>query len=408
MGSVLAGKTIVLGITGSIAAFKAAALARLLVKEGAEVEVVLTERAQQFVGAATFAGIAKRPAMSQMFAAGSAGETHVSLTARAALFVIAPATADVLARLAQGRADDLLTAVALCAKCPVVVAPAMHPSMWTHPATARNVAQIKADGRVTFAGPTCGEVASGESGEGRMCEPPQILEVIRAALTPKDLLGRHIVVTAGPTVEDIDPVRFITNRSSGKMGYAIAASALARGARVTLVSGPVALAAPPGVTLLEVRSARALQTALGTVLGKDLKGADALIMAAAVADYRMREVATSKLKRDQDAITLNLEKNPDILAEIGKNRTGASPLLVGFAVETAEDSALIELARGKLRKKQVDLVVANHAAESLGRDDNRVWLVTATDATLVTTAPKPVVAEAILDHLARRLTELSE
>ena len=403
--SSLTGKTIVLGVTGSIAAFKAATLARLLVKEGAEVEVVLTARAQKFVGAATFAGISKRPTLHDMFDSGSAGETHVGLTARAHLVVIAPATADILARLAQGRADDLLTATALCARSPLLVAPAMHPSMWSHPATQRNAAQLRADGRVTFVGPEFGEVASGEQGEGRMSEPERIVATIRRLLSKPDLIGRHVVVTAGPTVEDIDPVRFITNRSSGKMGYAIAERAAQRGAQVTLVSGPTALKAPDGVEVVRVRGALEMLAALDNIFGADLAGADALIMAAAVADYRMAQVSDSKLKRDRPEITLLLEKNPDLLAEIGQRRCRAMPVLVGFAVETAQDQALVELGRDKLRRKKVDLVVANRAEDSLGRDENRVWLVTPTDAELVATAPKLVVADAILDRISQRFAE---
>ncbi|MGC4065456.1 MAG: bifunctional phosphopantothenoylcysteine decarboxylase/phosphopantothenate--cysteine ligase CoaBC [Polyangiaceae bacterium] len=306
----LAGKTIVLGVTGSIAAYKAAMLARLFVKEGARVEVVLTERAKAFVGTATFAGISSRPASHDMFDPRSAGETHVSLTARADLVVIAPATADVLARLAQGRADDLLTATALCARSPIVVAPAMHPAMWGHPATQRNVAQLAADGRVTFVGPEHGEVASGEQGRGRMSEPEVILSTVRRLLSKPDLLGRHVVVTAGPTVEDVDPVRFITNRSSGKMGYAIAERAAQRGARVTLVSGPVHLAAPPGVDIVPIRSAIEMQRALDEALGADSSRADALIMSAAVADYRLAEVATTKLKRQRETLTLDSGEEP--------------------------------------------------------------------------------------------------
>jgi phosphopantothenoylcysteine decarboxylase/phosphopantothenate--cysteine ligase len=405
--SVLTGKTIVLGVTGSIAAFKAAILARLLVKEGAEVEVVLTKRGQAFVGAATFAGLTSHPASSDMFDPRSAGETHVSLTARADLIVIAPATADVIARLAQGRADDLLTATALCARQPIVIAPAMHPAMWSNPATVRNVSQLKADGRVTFVGPERGEVASGDEGEGRMSEPGQIVQAVRRLLSKPDLLGKHVVVTAGPTVEDIDPVRFLTNRSSGKMGYAIATAAFERGAKVTLISGPTALRPPPGVNLIPVRGALEMQSAIDRLLGDDMTGADAVVMAAAVADYRLTEVATEKLKRDRDEMTLHLVKNPDIIADIGKRRTRPTPVLVGFAVETADDARLVDLARDKLKRKRVDLVVANHAAESLGRDDNRVWLVTTTDAELITTAPKSVVADSILDRLASKLSEAS-
>lgn len=388
-------------MTGSIAAYKSAILARMLVKAGANVQVVLTERAREFVGPATFAGITGRPPVSSMFDPTAGGESHVSLTSKTDLIVIAPATADILARLSQGRADDLLTATALCAKQPILVAPAMHPAMWSHPATQRNVQQLMLDSRVTLVGPECGEVASREEGKGRMSEPARIFERIRASLTPRDLAGLHVVVTAGPTVEDLDPVRYLTNRSSGKMGFQLAARAAQRGARVTLIAGPVSLETPENVTRIGVRGALEMQRALDDVLGERLDGADALIMAAAVADYRFSQVAVSKLKRDAENMTLTLVKNPDLLASLGDRRRGSRISLVGFAVETADDQTMVELARGKLRRKRVDLVVANHASESLGIDTNRVWLVSETDAQLVPTAPKAVVADSILDWLSR-------
>jgi phosphopantothenoylcysteine decarboxylase / phosphopantothenate---cysteine ligase len=400
----LAGKLIILGVTGSIAAYKAASIARLLVKSGAAVQVILTERAKEFVGPATFAGITGRPPLTSMFTPSAGGESHVSLTASADLIVIAPATADLLARLATGRADDLLTATALCARSPLLLAPAMHPSMWSHPATRRNVLQLKADGRATFVGPERGEVASGDQGEGRMSEPDQVVAVVRTLLTPHDLSGQHIVVTAGPTVEDIDPVRFITNRSSGKMGFAIAERAQERGAKVTLIAGPVALSTPRGVDRIDVRGAMEMQHALDRVLGESLHGADALVMAAAVADYRLERVAEEKLKRDAETTTLQLSKNPDLLAGIGHRREHAHPILVGFAVETAEDDQLIALSRNKLRHKRIDVVVANRASDALGADTNRVWLVTETEQQLVSTAPKLVVADAILGWLSRALS----
>jgi len=405
-GQPLAKKLVVLGVTGSIAAYKAVHIARLLIKAGAVVQVVMTERAKQFVGPATFAGITGRPPATSMFEPTDGGESHVSLAAKADLIVIAPATADMLARLVQGRADDLLTATALCAESRLLIAPAMHPSMWAHPATKRNVTQLKADG-VLFVGPECGEVASGDQGEGRMSEPERIVATIRGLLAERDLEGRHIVVTAGPTVEDIDPVRFITNRSSGKMGFAIAERAADRGARVTLIAGPVALPTPYGVKRIDVRAALELQLALDGALGDDLNGADALIMAAAVADYRVASVADAKLKRDADSTNLSLIKNPDLLATIGRRRTKPWPILIGFAVETANDEAIIALGREKLHKKCIDVVVANHAAEALGADSNRVWLVTETEQQLVSTAPKLVVADAILGWLARSFAERS-
>lgn len=398
-------KLILLGVTGSIAAYKAVLLARMLVKAGATVQVLLTERAKEFVGAATFAGITGRPPASSMFDPSAGGESHVSLTARADLIVIAPATADLLARLVQGRADDLLTATALCARQPVFVAPAMHPAMWSHPSTQRNVAQLRADGRVTLIGPESGEVASGEAGQGRMSEPEQIFKAIRATLSPSNLFGRHVVVTAGPTVEDLDPVRYLTNRSSGKMGFAIAERARERGAQVTLITGPVHLETPSGVTRIDTRGALEMQAVLDRVLGNDCSGADALVMAAAVADYRFAQRSSTKLKRDADTMTLELAKNPDLLATIGQRRREAELLLVGFAVETASDEQIVNLARGKLKKKAVDMVVANHAAESLGADTNRVWLVTESDQQLIPTAPKHLVADAVLDWLCRAWSE---
>lgn len=404
-GQPLCDKFIVLGVTGSIAAFKAAIVARLLVKAGATVQVVSTVRAKEFVGLATFAGITGRPVATNMFDPTAAGESHVTLTAKADLIVIAPATADLLARMAQGRADDLLTATALCARSPILLAPAMHPAMWSHPATQRNIEHLKSDSRVSFIGPERGEVASGETGEGRMSEPEQIVGKIRCLLGDHDLVNRHVVVTAGPTVEDIDPVRFLTNRSSGKMGFAIAERAAERGATVTLIAGPVALPTPYGVHRVDVRSALEMQEALNQVLGPPLDAADALVMAAAVADYRMASVAESKIKRTQETIQLELVKNPDILAGIGQRRKGPWPILVGFAVETAADEALIQLARRKLRDKRIDVVVANHAAESLGADTNRIWLVTDTEQQLVSTAPKLVVADAILGWLSRTFAE---
>ena len=404
-GQPLAGKRILLGVTGSIAAYKAAILARLLVKSGASVQVILTERAKQFVGSATFVGITGQPPASSMFDADVQGESHVTLTSSADLIVVAPATADVLARFAQGRADDLLTATFLCARSPVLVAPAMHPAMWSHPATQRNVQQLISDGRVMFVGPERGVVASGDQGEGRMSEPECLLQAIRHLLTERDLEGRHIVVSAGPTVEDIDPVRFITNRSSGKMGFAIAERAAERGARVTLVAGPVQLPTPYRVERIDVRGALEMQSALDAILGPNLDGADALVMAAAVADYRVSTVAETKLKRVAEQLDLHLSKNPDILRGIGERRRGSKPILVGFAVETAGDTSLVSLARQKLQTKRIDVVVANHASESLGADTNRVWLVTETEQQLVSTAPKLVVADAILGWLTSTFAE---
>ncbi|MBM4358725.1 MAG: bifunctional phosphopantothenoylcysteine decarboxylase/phosphopantothenate--cysteine ligase CoaBC, partial [Deltaproteobacteria bacterium] len=277
--------TVVLGVCGSIAAYKAASVARLLVKAGVRVIPIMTESATKMLGTATLAGLTGEAVRVGMFDPSIAGELHVELAAAADVLAVVPATAELLSSLATGRADDLLRATLLCGRSPVLVAPAMHPRMWAHPATARNLAMLRADG-VEFVGPVVGEVASGEVGEGRMAEPEEIAAAILARLSPRDLAERHVVVTAGPTVEDLDPARFLSNRSSGKMGYAIAEAAARRGARVTLISGPVSLASPHGVHLVHARSAHQMQAALWHAVGADLRQADALIMAAAVADYR--------------------------------------------------------------------------------------------------------------------------
>lgn len=398
-------KRITLAVSGSIAAYKAVLLARSLVTEGAEVQVLFTRSASEFVGEATFAGITGKAVLSNMFAPGVPGELHVELASKTDLLLVVPATADLLARLVQGRADDLVAATVLCSTCPVLAAPAMHPAMWAHPATQRNVELLAADGRVTRVGPVYGEVASGEQGIGRMAEPEEILAAVLVTLAPHDLSGRHVVVTAGPTVEDIDPVRFVSNRSSGKMGFAVAERAAARGARVTLVSGPTHLSTPFGVTRVDVRSAVAMRGAVWQALGPDLGAADALVMAAAVGDYRPAETHATKLKRGSDRVNLELSQNPDILKEIGEARAGRRPVLVGFAVEADRDDKVIAYARGKLDAKKVDVVVANHADDSFGKDDNRVSLVTRERVEPLPKSSKQEIADRVLDFVAGRLEE---
>jgi phosphopantothenoylcysteine decarboxylase/phosphopantothenate--cysteine ligase len=411
----LAGRTVALALTGSIAAYKAVEVARALVKAGCRVLPVMTDSAARFVGPVTLAGITGEAVAMDMWDASFAGEMHVSLAQRADAIAIVPATADVLARLAQGRADDLVTALALCARGPVLAAPAMHPRMWEHPATRRNVAELEAQGRVTLVGPVSGEVASGETGMGRMAEPEVIAAVILAALAPKDLAGKRVLVTAGPTLEDLDPVRFLGNRSSGKMGFAVAERAAARGAHVTLVAGPVALATPWGVRRRDVRGTLEMRGALWEELGKDLAGADALVMSAAVADHRPAEVSTRKTKksaaspgqgRNEKAASpasIAIVENPDLLAEIGAARTRSLPFLVGFAVETEQGAGLVEYARRKLRDKKVDLVVANAAGDSFARDDNRATLVDSSGAEELPQMAKPALADVILDRVAASL-----
>jgi phosphopantothenoylcysteine decarboxylase/phosphopantothenate--cysteine ligase len=424
----LEGRTIALCVTGSIAAYKAVLVARLLVQAGATVVPVMTASATKFVGPATLAGICGASVKLDMFD-GSPGEVHVELGALADAVLVVPATADVIARFAEGRADDLVTALVLCAKGAVLAAPAMHPRMWEHPAIRRNVEELRRLGRVTLVGPVEGVVASGESGMGRMAEPEAIVEALgaalgagrgagtsggvsasegarvgaRAGLGVQDLVGVKILVTAGPTMEDLDPVRFVGNRSSGKMGFAVAERAVARGARVALITGPVSLATPRGASRIDVRSAAEMEKALAFILGNDLTGVDAVVMSAAVADYRPRVTSPTKLKRSSEPLQIELVPNPDLLAGIGARRVGPRPVLVGFALETEKDEALALLARAKLKKKKVDLVVANEAGEALSRDDNRATLVTESDAEALGVLPKANLADRILDRVKELL-----
>ncbi len=401
-------KRVVLGVTGSVAAFKAVELARLLLKAGVQVVPMMTRSAKQFLGEATLAGLCGQPVRVEMFEHGGCGEAHIELGA-ADLVVLAPATADLIASMAQGRASDLVRAAALCARNPVLLAPAMHPRMWSHPATQRNVQQLLDDGRVELVGPVHGEVANGEVGLGRMAEPDAIAAaaLARVNAASRDLAGLRVVVTAGPTIEDIDPARFLSNRSSGKMGYAVAEQAVRRGAEVTLLSGPVVLPAPQGVRFVQIRSAAELREALWTALGTDLSEADVLVMSAAVADYRPAERHEGKMKRadSPDGLTLQLLPNPDLLAEVGAARSSwvagksGRPLLVGFALETLSGDELIAAARRKLEAKGVDLVVANHADDSFDKDDNQVVLVSAKEAEPLARASKHAIADQLLNRI---------
>jgi len=410
----LEGKTVALAVTGSIAAYKAVEVARLCIKAGAKVVPLMTASAQKFVGPITLAGITGEAVATDMWDPSFSGELHVSIAARADILVLVPATADLLARLAQGRADDLVTATVLCARGPVLAAPAMHPNMWRHPATQRNVAELAAQGRVQLVGPVVGVVASGESGMGRMAEPGEIVKAIEAALsetragtgtgTSRDLVGRRVLVTAGPTHEAIDPVRFLGNRSSGRMGFAIAARAAARGAQVTLIAGPVALATPAGVRRVDVESAEQMQRAVDEVVGPRLENVDALVMAAAVADFRAAEASTTKIKKEGGVPSIALAKNPDILAALGARRGGKRPVLVGFALETGDDALVLAYAKAKVASKKVDFVVANAAHESLGHATNRVAIVSADgSAEPFAVGTKDEVADRILAEVARRL-----
>ncbi|MBX3210733.1 MAG: bifunctional phosphopantothenoylcysteine decarboxylase/phosphopantothenate--cysteine ligase CoaBC [Labilithrix sp.] len=398
-------RVVALAVTGSVAAYKAVEVARLLVKAGHRVLPMMTASATRFVGPVTLSGICGEPVATDMWDPAFPGELHVSIADRADVLAIVPATADVLARLAGGRADDLVTATALCAEGPVLVAPAMHPRMWSHPATQANVATLARQGRARLVGPVVGPVASGDVGMGRLAEPSEIARAIEElASGAGDLSGKRIVVTAGPTYEPLDPVRFLGNRSSGKMGFALAARARARGAEVVLIAGPVALPTPAGVSRRDVETAEQMRAALADALGPDLRGADALVMAAAVADFRPASASATKIKKDASsaAPAIGLTRNPDLIAEIAARRAGPAPALVAFALETGDDATVLAYARKKLEQKRVDLVVANAAHESLGHGDNRVALVDAAGASPFVAASKEALADRILDRLVAR------
>ncbi len=380
----------ILAVCGSIAAYKAVEVLRHLQRAGRPVQVIMTASARRFIGEETFEGLTSRQVYTDMYGDG-VGELHVELSRRGETLLVVAATADMLARLATGRADDLVTATALCFSGPVCVAPAMHPNMWTHPATQRNVRTLRDDG-VRFLGPVQGRVASGDEGMGRMMEPADIAQSL---LSAGDLFGKRIIVTAGPTVEDVDPVRFLSNRSTGRMGYSIARRALERGASVELISGPVQLEPPPGATVYPVRTALDL---LARLRERCLTPSDAVIMAAAVGDFRVRQPHARKLKRG-DGLHLDLVENPDIIHTIATERRGPIPRLVAFALETGSDEAIIASAREKLERKGVDLVVANRADEALETTTNRVHLIHQSGCTSLPMQSKLDVADAILDRL---------
>ncbi len=395
----LNGKRIVLGVTGGIAAYKAAELVRLLRKQGADVQVAMTEGATHFVTATTFQALSGQPVYLDQWDSRMANAmAHIDLSRQADLILVAPASADFLARIAHGHADDLLSTMVLARDCPLLVAPAMNRQMWENPATQRNVAQLSADG-VQLLGPASGEQACGEVGAGRMLEPEEIVEALAAFLTPKVLAGRKLLLTAGPTFEAIDPVRGITNLSSGRMGYALARAAHCAGAEVTLVSGPVGLPTPQGVTRVNVRSALDMHAA---VMAR-VADSDIFIAVAAVADYRVANAAAHKLKKDKGGIpAIELVENPDILAEVAALKHG--PFCVGFA---AESQNLEEYAQTKRRKKNIPLIAGNLIQDGFGGDDNRLVLFDDAGAHPLAPAAKSVLARELIEHVARLLTDAS-
>lgn len=390
----LNGKKIVLGVTGGIAAYKAASLASLLCKAGAEVDVIMTKNACELITPLTFSTLTRHAVSTDTFArVGSYDVSHISLAQKADLMVVAPATANILAKMAHGIADDMLSTVLLACHAPKLVAPAMNTGMLNAPATQENLETLRGRGVELIEGGE-GLLACGDVGRGRMAEPEEILERIRSMLTPKDLTGRRVLVTAGPTREPLDPVRFLSNRSSGKMGYAVAAAAAARGAQVTLVSGPTALTPPAGTVLVPVETAAEMFEAVR----REAALADLIVKAAAVADYTPQSVCAEKLKKSDAALTLELARTRDILAWLGENRRPGQ-VIAGFAMETEN---LLENARAKLLSKGVDLIAANSLREpgaGFGGDTNILTLITREGSQTLPMLSKDEAANRLLDAL---------
>jgi phosphopantothenoylcysteine decarboxylase/phosphopantothenate--cysteine ligase len=392
----LRGKHLVLGLSGGIACYKSAELVRLLTKAGATVQVVMTEAATQFITPVTMQALSGRTVFtSQWDARVGNNMAHIDLSREADAIVIAPASTDFLARLAHGLCDDLLSTLCIARDCPLLVAPAMNRQMWGALPTQRNVRQLRADG-VTILGPGSGDQACGEIGDGRMLEPEELLDDIVAFFQPKPLAGRKVLITAGPTFEAIDPVRGITNRSSGKMGFAIARAAREAGADVLLVAGPTALPTPRGVLRTDVQSAQDMHDAVLSQLG----GTDVFVAVAAVADWRPAEVAEQKLKKasDTDTPTLRFVQTPDILATVAARPGG--PYCVGFA---AESENLEQYGEQKRQRKGVPLLVGNIGHHTFGRDDNEIVLFDANGITRLPRADKLALARHLVSAIAERL-----
>ena len=399
----LAGKHIVLGLTGGIACYKAAELCRALLKEGATVQVVMTEAAEQFITSVTMQALSQRPVFdSQWDARAFNNMPHINLSREADAILIAPCSADFMAKLVQGRADDLLSLMCLARpldNVPLLLAPAMNREMWAHPATRRNVTQLKADGATIF-DVGCGDQACGETGDGRMLEPQELLDEVIAFFQPKTLAGQHVLVTAGPTYEAIDPVRGITNLSSGKMGFAIARAAREAGAEVTLVAGPVHLATPRGVTRIDIKSAQNMLQA--TV--EYAQEATIFIATAAVADWRPANSAEQKIKKDGsgDVPKLTFVENPDILATLAQSPRGRSGALycVGFAAESQD---LLVNAQAKRLRKGVPLLVGNIGPATFGQDDNALLLVDELGSKEMVRDSKLALARKLIADIATRI-----
>lgn len=385
-------KRILLGITGGVAAYKAAELTRLLVKAGVEVRVAMSAAAMQFVTPLTFQALSGKPVLTGLWDTDvDNGMAHIEFTRAVDAVLIAPASADFIAKLVHGLADDLLSTLCLARACPLLVAPAMNRQMWENPATQRNIHQLRVDG-VALLGPSAGEQACGETGLGRMQEPEELLAGLGAYFQPKLLAGLRVLVSAGPTLEMIDPVRALTNISSGKMGYAVARAAQEAGAAVTLVSGATCLDAPLGVTRLSVTSSEDMAQAVESVVGE----VDIFISVAAVADYRPATRTTQKIKKSEHALTLDLLPNKDILQKIA-NRADA-PFCVGFAAETDN---LLEHGEAKRQRKHLPLLAVNRAQDALGSNDNELLLLDDAGSHWLPRADKLLLARQLIAHIAR-------
>ena len=383
--------TIVLGITGGIAAYKAAELVRLLVKQGIAVQVVMTEAACQFITPITMQALSGKQVHTEMWDASIAnGMPHIELSRSADAILIAPASADFLAKLVHGSADDLLSTLCLARNCPLIVAPAMNKQMWENAATQRNIAQLEADG-ILVLGPGNGEQACGETGLGRMLEPDQLLAELVASRQDKILNGKHILITAGPTLEALDPVRAITNHSSGKMGYSLAQAAREMGADVTLVTGPTALVIPAGVSSVAVTTADQM---LDAVM-QHINGQDIFISVAAVADYRPANVHAQKIKKNGQPLAIELVATQDILATVAALPN--APFCVGFA---AESENLLEYAEQKRQRKKIPLIAANIASEAMGMNTSTLTLLDDNGSHHLPHAPKIELARMLLQHIA--------
>jgi len=390
-------KKVLLGVTGGIAAYKSAELVRLLTGSGFEVHVVMTSSACGFITPATLQALSGNPVFTDMWDARIANSmAHIDLTRDKAAIVVAPATADFMAKLSAGLADDLLSTLCLARECPLLVAPAMNRQMWENPATRRNVAQLERDG-IALLGPASGDQACGETGMGRMLEAREIADATIAFLAPKLLNGARVLITAGPTFEAIDAVRGITNRSSGKMGYAVARAALGAGAKVALISGPVSLSAPAGADITHIETAAQMFEAVK----KQVANADIYISVAAVADYRAEHPREHKIKKTDEAqLSLKLVPNPDILGWVAARPK--PPFCVGFA---AESRNLDAYADQKRRRKNIPMMVANLAQHAIGSDDNEVMLLDDAGTHQLERAPKDVVAQQIIAHIAHLLNK---